>query len=178
MLKQLAAGYKNIFTKFALYPPASDTKAWSALNQEWKEQTLCLGEQYLNFDYPHLSATDFMDFTRTGNHTRYEDRYFQKRYALNALVMAECVENKGRFMDDIINGIFSICEESAWQLPPHNSYIRDTPQLPLPDVTTPVLDLFACETGAVLATVYYLLADKLDEISPFITKRILNELRC
>lgn len=178
MLKQLAAGYKNIFTKFALYPPASDTKAWSALNQEWKEQTLCLGEQYLNFDYPHLSATDFMDFTRTGNRTRYEDRYFQERYALNALVMAECVENKGRFMDDIINGIFSICEESAWQLPPHNSYIRDTPQLPLPDVTTPVLDLFACETGAVLATVYYLLADKLDKISPFITKRILNELNC
>ncbi len=41
-----------------------------------------------------------------------------------------------------------ICEESAWQLPAHNSYIRDTPQLPLPDTTRPIVDLFAAETGA------------------------------
>ena len=97
--------------------------------------------------------------------------------ALNALVLAECVEDKGRFLDDIINGIFSICEESAWQLPPHNSYIRDTPQLPLPDSTAPVLDLFACESGAVLSTACYLLESRLDEISPFISKRIRHEVK-
>ena len=33
----------------------------------------------------------------------------------------------------------------------HNSYIRDTPQLPLPDTTRPIVDLFAAETGALLA---------------------------
>ena len=86
------------------------------------------------------------------------------------------MENKGRFLDDIINGIFSICEESAWQLPAHNTYIRDTPQLPLPDTSAPVLDLFACETGSILAIVSYLLGSKLDKISPFITKRIANEI--
>ena len=37
---------------------------------------------------------------------------------------------------------------------------------------TPVLDLFACETGSILATVSYLLGNELDKISPFITKRI------
>ena len=176
MLEQIASNYRCAFLAYAPFPSASDTAAWNALDKDWKEQTIRLAEQYLHFDYPHLSATDFMDFTRTGNRVRYEDRFFQKRHALNALVLAECVENKGRFMDDIINGIFSICEESAWQLPPHNTYIRDMPQLPLPDASAPVLDLFACETGAVLATVYYLLADKLDEISPFIKKRIASEL--
>lgn len=73
-------------------------------------------------------------------------------------------------------GIFSICEESAWQLPPHNSYERDTPQLLLPDATQPVLDLFACETGAILGTVCYLLKEKLDAISPFLTRCIAYEL--
>ena len=176
MLEQIASNYECALLTYAPFPSASDTAAWNALDRDWKEQTIRLAEQYLHFDYPHLSATDFMDFTRTGNRVRYEDRFFQKRHALNALVLAECVENKGQFLDDIINGIFSICEESAWQLPPHNSYIRDMPQLPLPDASAPVLDLFACETGAVLATVYYLLADKLDEISPFIKKRIASEL--
>lgn len=66
--------------------------------------------------------------------------------------------------------------QNAWQLPAHNCYIRDTPQLPLPDTANPILDLFACETGAVLATASYLLKDSLEKISPFITRRIFNEL--
>lgn len=176
MLYEIAENYKGAFKPFALYPPITDRSAWEGLDEEWKSEALALGESYLHFDFPALTATDFMDFTRTGNRVRYETKCFSKRHALNALVLAECVENKGRFLDDIINGIFSICEESAWQLPPHNSYIRDMPQLLLPDSTVPVLDLFACESGAVLSTVCYLLESSLDEISPFITKRIRHEL--
>lgn len=177
MFYEIAADYHSPFTLFALYPTIADRDAWQLADDEWKRESIRSGEKYLHFDYPHLSATDFMDFIRTGNRVRYEDKFFLKRLALNALVLAECAENKGRFMDDIVNGIFSICEESAWQLPAHNSYIRDTPQLPLPDSSTPVLDLFACETGAVLSTVYYLLKEKLNEISPFISKRICYELQ-
>ena len=78
------------------------------------------------------------------------------------------MEHQGRFLDDILNGIYSICEETAWQLPAHNSYIRDTPQLILPDVTRPVMDLFACETGALLACAAYLLEEEFNAVSPFI----------
>ena len=177
MLYEIAKNYRSEFIPFAPYPTITDRTSWENLDKEWKEASLQLGEQYLHFSYPGISATDFMDFTRTGNRVRYEDKFFSKRHALNALVLAECIEDNGRFMDDIINGIFSICEESAWQLPPHNSYLRDTPQLPLPDSTAPVLDLFACETGAVLATAYYLLIDRLDKVSSFIGKRILHELQ-
>lgn len=175
--KAASAASSIPFIPFTLYPPITDRTAWEGLDAEWKKETVRIGERYLQFDYPPLTAVDFMDFTRTGNRVRYEDKCFSKRHALNALVLAECVENKGRFLDDIINGIFSICEESAWQLPPHNTYIRDTPQLLLPDSTAPILDLFACESGAVLATACYLLKSRLDEISPFITKRIHHELK-
>lgn len=176
MFYEIATDYQEPFRSLALYPPITDRAAWEGLDEEWKKGALALGERYLRFDFLPLTATDFMDFTRTGNRVRYENKCFSKRHALNALVLAECVENKGRFLDDIINGIFSICEESAWQLPPHNSYIRDTPQLLLPDSTTPVLDLFACESGAILAAACYLLESRLDEISPFIAKRIRYEL--
>lgn len=176
MFYEIAADYQEPFRFPALYPPVTDRTAWEGLDEEWKKEALALGERCLQFDFLPLTATDFMDFTRTGNRVRYENKCFSKRHALDALVLAECVENKGRFLDDIINGIFSICEESAWQLPPHNSYIRDTPQLLLPDSTAPVLDLFACESGAILATTCYLLESRLDTVSPFIAKRIRHEL--
>ncbi|MFR2847007.1 MAG: hypothetical protein ACLTC4_07640 [Hungatella hathewayi] len=81
---------------------------------------------------------------------------------------------EGRFLDDIINYVFLICGESAWQLPAHNSYIRDTPQFILPDVTRPVVDLFAAETGAVLGVAEYLLRDAFADISPAVST-VVNE---
>lgn len=177
MFYEIALEFRRDLSVYAPYAPITDRTAWHSLSEDWKKAAVDLGEKYLGFSYPYLAASDFMDFLRTGNRIRYEDKLFSKRHALDALVLAECAENKGRFLDDIINGIFSICEESAWQLPAHNSYIRDTPQLPLPDSTAPVLDLFACETGSILATVHYLMKDVLDSVSPFITKRIRHELK-
>lgn len=176
MFYELAEAYSMPFETMSLYPSAADRQAWEALHETWKRDAVELGHSYLHYSYPQLTATDFLEFTRTGNRVRYEDKYFARRHALDALVLAECVENRGEFLPDIVNGIFCICEESAWQLPPHNSYERDTPQLPLPDATEPVLDLFACETAAVLAVTGYLLGEQLDGCSPFIRKRIRYEL--
>lgn len=176
MLKEIALTYKKAFQIFCPYAPISDRMAWEDLDTQWKQETVKLGESFLHFSFPALSASDFMDFYKTGNRVRYEDKFFSKRLALDALILAECVENQGRFLEDIINGIFSICEESGWQLPPHNSYHREGPNLPLPDAFSPILDLFACETGAVLAVACYLLAPVLDQCSPLITKRIREEI--
>lgn len=176
MFLELAKTYQSPFSDFSLYPTASDREAWDSLPDAWKNAASKLGASYLNYAYPQIMASDFLDFTRTGNRVRYEDKYFARRHALDALVLAACVENQETYLSDIINGIFCICEESGWQLPPHNSYLRDTPQLPLPDMTRPILDLFACETGSILAAVSYLLEDKLDAFSPFIRKRIRHEL--
>lgn len=162
--------------EFRPFPCSSDQAAFEQLPLPLKKKLLAQGEECLGYTFPTIRATDFMAFKRTGNRVDYEDVYFGRRYALNSLVLAECIENKGRFLDDIINGIFALCEESAWQLPPHNSYVRNAPQEILPDATRPVLDLFACETGAQLACIYYVLKDKLDAVSPFISTRILFEL--
>ena len=133
--------------------------------------------KYLGYSFPSISATLFMDFGRTGNRVHFEDIYFAKRRALNALVLGEICEDKGRFIDDIINGIYSICEESAWQLPAHNSYKRDEKQNLLPNTDRPIIELFACETGALLATVSNILRDKLDNVSKEIRHRISSELK-
>lgn len=161
---------------FYPYPAATDRDSYPGLPDTLKKQIISDGEACVGFTYPYISATDYMAFKRIGNRTDFEAPYFAKRSALNRLVLAECVEYQGRFLDDIVNGIFAICDEAGWQLPAHNAYIRDTEQFPLPDVTRPVLDLFACETGAQMACILYLLGEKLNEVSPFIPKRIMHEL--
>lgn len=161
---------------FLPFPAASCRAAYEGLASCLRSRLIAEGEACLGFAYPPILATEFMAFKRSGNRTDYEDKYFARRYALNSLVLAECTENRGRFLDDIINGIFILCEELAWQLPPHNSYVRNAPQEILPDATRPVLDLFACETGAQLACILYLLKEQLDAVSPFVSTRILSEL--
>ncbi len=165
------------FKEFAPYPKACERAAWEALDAETLDALTKSGERFIGFEYPYLKATDFMEFSRTGNRTNYEDKLFIKRKALNALVLAECAEHNGRFLDDIINGIFAICDETAWQLPAHNSYTRNTPQLILPDVSAPVIELFSCEAAAVLSTAYYLLKNELDAVSPYICSRIVYEVK-
>jgi len=160
---------------FKPFPKASERDAYNALPHSLKANLIALGEKELGYEYPSIRATDYMAFIRTGNRIDFEDIYFARRHALNSLVVAECVENQGRFLDDIINGIFSLCEESGWQLPAHNSKPGKPNEL-LPDTAEPVIDLFACETGAQLACILYLLEEQLDAVSPYITSRIRNEL--
>lgn len=176
LLRQTAEAYRGPLVQYAPFPPAAQRESYETLPSALRERVLREGETYLGYQYPQIFATDYLRFVRTGNRVAYEDLYFARRHALCALAAAECVEYKGRFLDDIVNGIFILCEESGWQLPPHNTYLRDQPQLPLPDNAKPVLDLFACETGALLACVTYLLGRELDKITPLITVRIQREL--
>ncbi len=165
---------------FKPFAPASDRTYWQKIPDYLRAAVLAEAEkvrQTLAEDgsWPVLLAGDYLLFSRTGNRVRFENSYFKRRNMLTLLVLAECIEYSGRFTDDIIDGIFLLCEESGWQLPPHNSYKRDTPQLPLPDHSRPVMDLFACETGAQLSVIYYLLKMELDAVSPVICRRIEEE---
>ena len=155
----------------------SERDFWDYLSSEPKEQIVRNGESYAGFDWGHLLASDYMEFSRSGSRTRYEKIYNLRRCALDHLVLAECVENKGRFLDDIINGIYCILEESTWCIPAHNSMIRDAIQDPLPDYASPVIDIFSGETAAILALTEYLLRPALAKISPLISQDIDFRLR-
>ena len=157
-------------------PAADDRAAWLALPDEVQTALIAEGEQALATPYPPLPATLYLDFHRTGQRTPFEDSYFARRRLLNALVMAECVEHRGRFLDRIVEDVMLLCEESGWQLPAHNALVRDGPRLPLPDPDRPVIDLFAAESGAQLAVIAVLLKPELDAVSPQLAQRIDREI--
>ena len=157
-----------------LYPPYTDRTAWEDLPgaARWK----AAGQAALQDALPQLPLSLWLRFTQSGDRAAWEHAYFARRRTLCALTMAEAVTGSGEYLPAIADAAWAICEESAWQLPAHNSYIRDTPQLPLPDVTRPIVDLFAAETGALIATVYGLLGQALDGYAPGIAARLQDEV--
>jgi hypothetical protein len=98
----------------------------------------------------------------------------RRREQLRALVIAECVEGKDRFLGDIVNGVWATCEETFWGVPAHLGLQRAGSGLP--DAAEPVVDLFAAETSSLLAWTEYLLGTRLDTVSPLVRKRILLEV--
>lgn len=156
-------------------PAASDRTVWGNLRTEMRCAIIRRGEQFLGYDWPALTCGDYLAFSRTGERAGFEEKYNARRRAVCALAMAECAEHRGRFLDDLANGLWLICEESGWQLPAHNNYVRDTPPLPLPDPERPVVDLFACETAATLSLVRVLLGAELERTAPALCRRILAE---
>lgn len=156
------------------YPTIDNRSAWAELPASVQAAHIQRGEAYLNFAYPSLPATLFLQYSRMGNRRNYERPHFERRGALEMLVTAECIEGEGRFLDDIANGIWAICEESYWGVPAH---IRvQQAGNTLPDADEPTVDLFAAETGNLIAWTHYLLGDRLDGISPVIRERMALEL--
>lgn len=132
------------------------------------------GESALHYEFKAIPATLVLDFVRTGNRLRYEHASFEKRNALCGLVLAEILEGKGRFADKILDGVWSICEESYWGLPAHLGIQKAGNGLP--DVEDPTVDLFTAETAAVMAWTDYFVGPVLERISPLIRPRIYYEV--
>lgn len=157
------------------YPTLNDRPAWEKLPGEVKNILCQRGETRLNFAWPSLPATLFLEYARIGNRAHYEAPHFERRGALAELALAECVENQGRFLDDIANGIWALCEETYWGVPAHVN--AQKAGVDLPDVEEPTVDLFAAETAALLAWTDYLLGDRLDAVSPLLRPRIRYEVQ-
>ena len=156
------------------FPPIENRDAWDGLPGETRSGLIANAEQYLGQPWASLPATLYMEFYRNGNRMRYEKVSFGRRIQLQALVLGECVENQGRFTDDIVNGIWAICEESFWDVAAHNH--RTGGPWPLPDPYEPVVALFSAETGSTLAWAIHLVRTRLDAIDPIIARRVHQEI--
>lgn len=148
--------------------------ALAALSPEVKTALLRRAEEFLSFRWPNLPATVFLQYGENGNRTHYQDIRAQRRQALSALVVGELLEPNGRFLPQIINGIWAVSEESTWAYPAHLGLQHH--YTPLPDPREKVVDLGAGSTAAMMSWIYFLLKDSLAAVSPVIPERIRFEL--
>ncbi|MBQ8990848.1 MAG: heparinase II/III family protein [Prevotella sp.] len=127
------------------------------------------GEQYQGKSWTSLPWTVFAENKQTGNRVNYEGICFEKRRHLAAIVMAEIMEGKGRFMKDIIDGMGSFCEETWWGIPAH--YGKAIPLAELQEV-----DLFNAETASLIVWTRYMLEKQFNQFSPDLCQRIDREI--
>ncbi len=168
---------------FAPFPKYEDRTGWEKLPIAQRENLIKNGEQYLNYVWPIGPASLYMDFYRNGNRTRHQDiMVLGRRIPLLSLAIAECCEGKGRFIDDIINGLWTTMEESTWVQPAHNNQYSNKNDLPRPladteDPDNVYIDLFAGRTGAIIAWLWYTMGERLGQEAPQIPARMLGELQ-
>lgn len=135
-----------------------------ALPEKIKKELEARAEEDSKTGFPYLPLSLYKDFARTGNRERFQTPYFQKRRMLSELTIREAAIGDGKYIDAIEDGIWAILSEPVWTIPAHNSYIRDAVQPEVPLTERPILDLFQCETGEVLAVAISILKDKLNPI--------------
>lgn len=153
-----------------MFPTVSDREYWSYYE---KENYVTDAEKAIDYEWPVIKATDYMAFKKSGNRSVMEAPHNQRRAKLIIFALAELVENKGRFLPQIVNGLYAICEETTWALSAH--WADEIPRN-IHDPADPYIDLCAGETAEKLVLIITLLREPLEEYCPEIIDRVKYEL--
>lgn len=147
---------------------------WQKLPEKIRQEYVSKAEGYLNYSWPVVKATDYLEFIRSGNRRPEEEAYSGSRNALDALVMGELVEGKGRFMDQIVNAVWYYSEQTWWGWSAHLG--AQKAGAGLPDVNEPYVDLGVGELTNDLSWTLYLFKEQFDKVHPLISKRLQQEI--
>ena len=100
--------------EWVTYPDYVNRKGWDTFLGTSKEAYIRRGEKYLDYQWQVVKATDYLAYERTGDRKIMENPFGTNNSAVAALLMAELAEGKGRFVDQLVNGVFFLCEMSSW----------------------------------------------------------------
>lgn len=161
--------------KWVPYPQYNDRKGWDNLLGDSKTNFIKDGEKYLNYQWLVVKATDYIEFERSGNRQIMETPFGKNNQAIVSLLMAELAEGKGRFTDQLINGVFHSCEMTSWALSAHLT-AQHSKRI-LPDHTEHIIDLGSGNLSSALAWTYYFMNKEFDKVNPVISQRLYHELK-
>jgi len=146
----------------------------NALPANVKEELLKRANEALNYQWPSLTASLYLDYKLTGTRTNFERLREERRKKVYQLVIGEIIQNKGIYIPQIVNGMWLMMEESTWVGPAHIVVQKEGAGLPA--VNTQYIDLHASQTAANLAMIYHLLETKIDQYSKVVNPRLKQEI--
>jgi len=151
-------------------PAASDRQTWKGIGKADRfSDVVSRAEERLGTACPTITVEDFDSYDKTGRRQRYGRAYgkLHRRY-VDALY-AECIENRGRFVEDLRGTIAAICKLPTWVPPYHGGIWQRKPD------TAYIVDLISSDLAAGLATGDYWLADKLDASTRALVRKTISE---
>lgn len=136
--------------------PITDRNAWKKLAQNASfKGVIADAEKLLREPIPDQPDDLYLDFSRTGNRTRWQRVSGRRRGRVGTLALAECLENKGRFIGPFEEIVRDLCAERTWLLPAHDRGLTNF------NGKVVDIDLGSSMLAWSLATADYLLAEKL-----------------
>ncbi len=128
--------------------------------------------------YEALKMTEYMLFVETGDRTKFERKYFERRDDCSYLSIAFWLTEDEKYVKPLIDGVFRICDEFTWCVPAH----AELPSNPSIELIQTQIDLFQAETGRLLTDIDALVGEKLpyyvkERISTEVRKRIIEPLK-
>ena len=137
--------------------PIADRNAWEKLARNDSFKKIILeAEKLLQSPIPDQPDDLYLDFSRTGNRTRWQRVSGRRRGRVRTFTLAECLENKGRFIPAFEEIVRVLCSERTWVMPAHD---RDLTNF---NGTGIDIDLGSSMLAWSLTTADYLLADRLN----------------
>lgn len=127
-------------------------------------------KEYLtNKVVPELPVSGYIDYLTTGERLNFEKAYFARRKHATVLALSLLQKKEAEVVEGLEQVLWEICNEYTWSLPAHlpieaNHFRLDAPTW---------IDLFAAETGQMLAEIVKLFEKELSETLTF---RIQSEI--
>lgn len=158
----------------AIYPAYTERKKWEGINPVYRQALIAAGEGELNYTWQTVPASVYLEFLKTGNRYVMEDIFNRNITAIKRLAFAELAEGKGRFLPQLVNGVWAVCEITSWSLSASLNLQKAGPGLP--DVEEPIIELGTGITANVMAWVYYLFKEPFQQYNPMVNRRIKYEI--
>ncbi|MFI6345992.1 heparinase II/III family protein [Streptomyces sp. NPDC050560] len=159
-------------------PSADDHGAWPFDDAD-RARVLETAGAALGEPWPALPASLFARFARDGDRAAYQAPSGARRtrlgWALLALAAAGGADAE-RFADEVMDGVWALCEETSWVWPAHDFRVLDERRGLLPDPAVPTLDLGAAHTAALLALADAIAGNALDRRDPLLRARLRREV--
>lgn len=190
VLQKPAFGQRNIlskaFTQTLLQDKLTNIAAWrleqknsylqkvAALPEAVKERLVKEGDRGLQYEWPALPASLYLDYKITGTRYNFERKNNERRKVLNELAVAAIITKDKKYIAQIANGIWTLCEQTTWVLPAH--IVVQKEKTGLPDPYEVVIDLGSGTAAAQLSMIQFMLSEELDAYSKGIGKRVFAEL--
>lgn len=146
--------------------PIDNRSGWKKLSKNNSfRKVIAEAQQLLDQDIPDQPDDLYLDFSRTGNRTRWQRVAGRRRSRISKFAMAECLENKGRFISPFEEIVRELCSERTWVMPAHDRSLTNF------HGKTVDIDLGSSALAWSLATADYLLGDKLSSQ----TRRLIRD---
>lgn len=156
------------------YPDYKNRQEWENFLGEYKEEYIKKGEALLDYKWNIITATDYLEFQRSGSRESMQVPFGLNNDAISRLVVAELAEGKGRFIDQIINGVFQYCEMTTWAVSAHLNMQKNDKHLP--DFRETIIDIQTADLGAFLSWTYYFLHEEFDKVNPVVSLYLKSEI--